>query len=69
MHNINLSILSSSNIILSGLRAHTQAYLCLRDIVRRHHDSGATLHLQESLKLIGGYQVAINQEGELSRLI
>ena len=46
-----------------------QAYLCLRDIVRRHQDSGATPHLQESSKLIGGYHIAINQDRELARLI
>ena len=69
MHNIDLSILSGGDTILGGLRAHTQAYLCLRDIVRHHRNSGATPHLQESPKPIGGYQLAINQEGELSRLI
>jgi hypothetical protein len=69
MHNIDLSTLNGGDTILGGLRAHTQAYLCLRDIVRRHCDSGATPHLQESPKPIGGYQAAINQEGELSKLI
>jgi hypothetical protein len=69
MYNIDLSTLNSGDTILGGLRAHTQAYLYLRDIVRRHHDSGATPYLQESSKPIGGYQAAMNQEGELSRLI
>ena len=69
MHNIDLTTLNSGDTILGGLRAHTQAYLCLRDIVRRHHDSGATPHLQELSKPIGGYQAAMNQERELSRLI
>jgi hypothetical protein len=69
MYNIDLSTLNSGDTILGGLRAHTQAYLCLRDIVRHYHDSGATPYLQELSKLIGGYQAAINQEGELSRLI
>jgi hypothetical protein len=69
MHNIDLGGLSGGSTISGGLRAHTQAYLCLRDIVRSHHSDGTTPHLQESPKPIGGYQVVMNQEGELSRLI
>jgi hypothetical protein len=38
MHNIDLSTLNGGDIILGGLRAHTQAYLCLRDIVRRQEN-------------------------------
>jgi len=69
MHNIDLTTLNGGSTISGSLRAHTQAYLCLRDIVRHHQASGATPHLQESPKPISGYQVAIGQEGELSRLI
>lgn len=64
-----MTTLNGGDTISGGLRAHTQAYLCLRDIVRRHQESGATPHLQESLKPIGGYQVAINQDRELAKLI
>ena len=69
MHNIDLSTLSGGDTITGGLRAHTQAYLCLHDIIQSHNDSGATPYLQESPKPIGGYQVVINQKGELLRLI
>jgi hypothetical protein len=69
IYNIDLSTLNSSDTILGSLQVYTQAYLCLKDIVRRHHDSSATPYLQELPKPIGGYQAAMNQEGELSRLI
>ena len=64
-----MSTLSSSDIILGSLWVHTQAYLCLRDIVQCYYNNGATFHLQELPKPISRYQVAINQERELSRLI
>ena len=69
MHNIDLSTLSGGDTITGSLQAHTQVYLCLHDIIQSHNDSGATPYLQESPKPIGGYQVVINQEGELLRLI
>ena len=64
-----MTILNSSDTILGSLWVHTQAYLCLKDIVQRYYNSGATPHLQKLSKLISGYQAAINQERELSRLI
>ena len=69
MYNIDLSTLSGGDTISGGLWAHTQAYLCLCDIIWSHNDSGATPYLQESPKPIGGYQLVINQDGDLLRLI
>jgi hypothetical protein len=46
-----------------------QAYQCLRDIVRRHINSGILPLLSESPKPRGGYQAAEAQGGVLSELL
>jgi hypothetical protein len=64
-----LSTLNSSNTILGSLQVYIQAYLYLKDIVQHYYNSSTIPYLQELSKPISRYQAAINQEGELSRLI
>ena len=69
MHRIDLSTLSGGDTIWDGSKAHVQAYHCLRDIVRRHIESGVAPFLSESPKPIGGYQAVEAQGGALSTLL
>ena len=63
MHKINITNLQSGDVIADGSRAHTQAYVCLRHIVREHIISGIAPLLSESPKPIGGYESVQMQGG------
>ena len=59
-----MGILNGGDVIDDGSKAHVQAYGILRDIVRRHIDSGLAPFLLESPKPDGGY-TAIKAQGEM----
>lgn len=69
MHGINISNLGSGDIVSNGSRVHTQAYTCLRHIVREHITTNIAPFLSESPKPQGGYQTVEMQGGALLDLV
>ena len=69
MHKINIKALRSSDVVLGGSRAHTQAYACLRHLVQEHVASSIAPQLSESPKPIGGYESVKMHSGALSDIV
>ena len=66
---IDLGTLNGGDVIDDGSKAHVQAYGILRDIVRRHVDSGLAPFLSESPKPEGGYAAIEAQGGMIAKLL